>query len=150
MSVEGGAAHNEPEVFISYRRLDNRPPSGSRNRHGFVNYLLRQVRSRLEEDGVPDAILWLDRSQIEPGDIWSDKILNALKRAELFVAILSKNYIRSSWCAKELHTNLLRNDLIEQFNQNAVSRRSHLSDGGPSDLWPTKCNPFSVERSRLV
>jgi hypothetical protein len=80
------------------------PPPDGRNRHGFVNYLLRQVRSRLQEDGVPDAILWQDRSQIEPGDIWSDAILNALNRAELFIAILSKNYIKSSWCTKELHT----------------------------------------------
>jgi TIR domain len=112
MRAECGAAHNEPEVFISYRRLDNIAPSGSRGRDGFVNYLLRQVRSKLREDGVPDPILWLDRSQIEPGDIWSDKILNALKRAELFIAILSKNYIRSSWCAKELHTMKERVDML--------------------------------------
>jgi hypothetical protein len=112
MSMECGAAYNEPEVFISYRRLDNAFPIGTRNRQGFVDYLLRQVRSRLEEDGVPDAILWLDRSKIEPGDIWSDKILNALKRAELFVAILSRNYIRSSWCAKELHTMRERVDML--------------------------------------
>jgi hypothetical protein len=93
----------EREVFISYRSLDNLPPSDGRNRHGFVNYLLRQVRSRLQEDGVPHAI-WQDRSQIEPGDIWSQAIFDALNRAELFVAILSKNYIRSSWCTKELCT----------------------------------------------
>jgi hypothetical protein len=105
MTVECDPAHDEPQqVFISYRRLDNAPPVGSRRRHGFVDYLLRQVRSRLEEDGVPDAILWLDRSHIEPGDIWSDKILNALKKSELFIAIVSKNYIRSSWCARELCT----------------------------------------------
>jgi TIR domain len=112
MSVECGAASNGPEVFISYRKLDNIPPTGSRHRDGFVNYLLRHVRSRLQEDGIPDAILWLDRSQIEPGDVWSDRILNALKRAELFIAILSKNYIRSSWCVKELHTMKERVDVL--------------------------------------
>jgi hypothetical protein len=112
MSVEGGDAHHEPEVFISYRRLDNTPPNGIRGRHGFVDYLLRNVRSRLRENGVPDAILWQDRSKIEPGDIWSEKILNALKRAELFVAILSKNYIRSPWCARELGTMKERIDLL--------------------------------------
>ncbi len=102
MSLESGEARDGRQVFISYRRLDNAPPSDGRNRHGFVNYLLRQVRSRLQEDGVPDAILWQDRSEIEPGDVWSDAILQALNRAELFIAILSKNYIRSSWCKQEL------------------------------------------------
>jgi TIR domain len=102
MSLQSADACSEREVFISYRRVDNVPPGDGRNRHGFVNYLLRQVRSRLLEDGVPDAILWQDRSQIEPGDIWSEAILNALNRAELFVAIVSKNYIRSSWCKEEL------------------------------------------------
>jgi hypothetical protein len=104
MSLESTAACDEREVFISYRRLDDVPPTGIRNRYGFVNYLLRQVRSRLQEDGVPDAILWQDRSQIEPGDIWSEAISKALNRAELFVAILSKNYIKSSWCEIELRT----------------------------------------------
>jgi hypothetical protein len=104
MSLQSGDAHIEPEVFISYQRLDNMPPPDGRNRHGFVNYLLRQVRSRLQENGVPDAILWQDRSQIEPGDVWSEAILNALNRAELFIAILSRNYIKSSWCARELRT----------------------------------------------
>jgi hypothetical protein len=104
MNLESGAACSVREVFISYRRLDNNAPTGSRGRHGFVNYLLRQVRSRLEEDGVPDAVLWQDRSQIEPGDVFSEAILKALNRAELFVAILSKNYIRSPWCEKELRT----------------------------------------------
>lgn len=120
MSLQSVDAHNEPEVFISYRRLDNIPPPDGRNRHGFVNYLLRQVRSRLQEDGVPDAILWQDRSKIEPGDVWSKAILDALNRAELFVAILSRNYIKSSWCARELRT---MNERIKKFGVPAGERR---------------------------
>jgi hypothetical protein len=104
MGPESGDACDAREVFISYRRLDNVPPPDGRNRHGFVNYLLRQIRSRLQENGVPDAVIWQDRSQIEPGDIWSEAILDALNRAELFIAILSKNYIRSTWCTRELDT----------------------------------------------
>jgi TIR domain len=104
MSAEIGLVGSEREVFISYRRLDNDIPTGSRGRHGFVSYLLRQLRSRLQEDGVPDVVLWRDRTDIEKGDIFSEAILKALNRAELFVAILSKNYIKSSWCEKELNT----------------------------------------------
>ena len=103
MTLQTGAdAHDGREVFISYRRLDDMPPPDRRMSHGFVNYLLRQVRARLQEMGVPDAVLWQDRSNIEPGDVWSDKILDALNRAELFMAIVSRNYITSPWCKQEL------------------------------------------------
>lgn len=103
MTLQTGAdPHDGREVFISYRRLDDMPPPDRRMSHGFVNYLLRQVRARLQEMGVPDAVLWQDRSSIEPGDVWSDKILDALNRAELFMAIVSRNYITSPWCKQEL------------------------------------------------
>lgn len=81
---------------------------------------MRQVRSRLEEEGVPEAILWQDRSQIEPGDVWSEAILKALNRAELFVAILSKNYIKSPWCEKELRT---MKERVDKLSASAGERR---------------------------
>ena len=112
MSLQSNNECDGREVFISYRRLDNIPPPDRRNSQGFVNYLLRQVRARLREEGIPDAILWQDRSEIEPGDVWSDAIKNALDRAELFVAILSKNYITSSWCKQELGAMKSRVELL--------------------------------------
>jgi hypothetical protein len=92
------------EVFVSYRRVDDEPPPGSPRERGFVAYLLRQLRWELSQLGVPDALLWQDRSRIEPGDIWSEAIFKALNNAELFVAILSCNYITSDWCKTELGT----------------------------------------------
>jgi hypothetical protein len=92
------------EVFVSYRRLDDEPPPGRLNERGFVRYLLKQVRYDLGQMGVPDALLWQDRAQIEKGDVWSEAIFSALNKAELFVAILSRNYITSSWCERELST----------------------------------------------
>jgi TIR domain len=95
---------NPREVFVSYRRLDDEPPPdcSSGDGGGFVRYLLRQVRYDLRQMGVPDAVLWEDRAKIAPGDIWSDAIRKALNEAELFVAILSRNYVKSDWCATEL------------------------------------------------
>jgi hypothetical protein len=101
MSPRGSTSR---EVFVSYRHLDDAPPPGSPKDRGFVAYLLRQLRWELSQLGVPDALLWHDRSRIEPGDIWSDAIFQALNRAEFFVAILSCNYITSSWCKEELCT----------------------------------------------
>ena len=96
---------NEREVFISYRRLDNDPPPDDPNdRNGFVDYLLRQVKYDLIQLGVTNAIFWQDRSKIAPADDFPDEISNALNNADLFIAIVSKNYITSTWCAKELNT----------------------------------------------
>jgi hypothetical protein len=120
MSLQSGNACDEREVFISYRRLDDIVPDDHRSRYGFVNYLLRQVRARLQEEGVPGALLWQDRSKIEPGDVWSDAIKNALNRAELFVAILSRNYITSPWCKQELDTMKSR---VEMLGPPAGTRR---------------------------
>jgi hypothetical protein len=102
--VSTSAIRNEPQVFISYGRRDNYTPPDSEHLKGFVDHLLRAIKWRLMEMGLPDAKFWLDRTQIEPGDRWSDAIEEALNRADLFVAILSENYLQSSWCKKEVST----------------------------------------------
>jgi hypothetical protein len=99
--VPSATTRSEPQVFISYRLLDNYTPPDSGPLKGFVDHLLRAIKWRLIEMGVPDADFWLDRSKIEPGDRWSDAIEEALNRADLFVAIVSENYLQSSWCKKE-------------------------------------------------
>ena len=108
-----------PEVFISYRVLDNHPPPDGPAR-GFVDYLLTQIRYDLTQLGIPDAILWQDRSKIAPADDWNDNILSALNSAQLFIAILSKNYITSDWCNKELDTMTSR---VETLDARARERR---------------------------
>jgi hypothetical protein len=103
MSLQSGDASDGREVFISYRRLDNDPPPDDPNdRNGFVDYLLRQVKYDLVQLGVSNAIFWQDRSKIAPADDFNDEISNALNKADLFVAILSPNYITSDWCKQEL------------------------------------------------
>jgi TIR domain-containing protein len=109
-----------PEVFVSYRRLDDAPPPDRPNQRGFVSYLLRQLRWELGQLGVPDALLWQDRAKIELGDIWSDAICKALNSAELFVAVLSRNYITSDWCERELSTMTSR---ISMLDADAGERR---------------------------
>ena len=107
MVPQNGDTSNGREVFVSYRRLDNDPPPDGPYR-GFVDYLLTQVRYDLTQLGVPNAIFWQDRSKIAPADDWNADILSALNNAELFIAVLSKNYVTSDWCVKELNTMRLR------------------------------------------
>jgi hypothetical protein len=97
-----GETRSGAQIYISYRRMDNLPPPDNPNSLGFVDYLLRQLRYELQQLGA-NAIVWKDRLLIEPGDVWSEAVLNAiLKEADLFIVILSNNYIKSNWLEREL------------------------------------------------
>ena len=117
-------SHIEPlRIFVSYSQLDN-VSSPDRRNSGLVNYFRRQVRWRLREEGMPDdAILWQDRSEIERGDVWSDARKIALNRAELFVVILSKNYITRPWFKQELGAMKSR---VETLGETASASRIFL------------------------
>jgi TIR domain len=126
----------EKPVFVSYRRLDDElPPSSRKDRRGFVGQLVRELQWELRHLGAPDILLWHDRGKIEPGDIWSDKVVEALNNAELFVAILSRNYIRSDWCKYELETMASR---IAELDAGVDRRRIFRVDkhGIPQDEIP--------------
>jgi TIR domain len=91
------------EVFVSYRTTDDLPPPDCA-KEGFVRYLSKQIRWELGQLGVPNALLWVDRAKIAPGDDFCEDIRIALSNADLYLTILSRNYIQSSWCADELST----------------------------------------------
>ena len=107
-------------VFVSYRVLDDEPPPGEPEETGFVRYLSRQLRWELNQLGVPDTVLWRDRVKIFPADDWSQVIFDELSKADLFLAILSKNYVKSSWCTREISTMASR---IEGLAAEARPRR---------------------------
>jgi TIR domain len=102
VSLDGSETRDGREVFLSYRRMDDESPPDTPSVDGFVRYLLKQLRWELRQLGFPETVLWLDRTKIAPGDIWTEAIFKALDKAELFVAILSRNYMKSPWCEKEL------------------------------------------------
>ena len=59
-------------AFISYSHKDS----------AFVSTLF----SRLKREGLPCQY---DRSIVQPGDIWDDKIHDALKHAERLIVVMS-------------------------------------------------------------
>ena len=108
------------ELFVSYVALDDIPPPSSSKDRGFVTYLMRQLRFDLSQLGLPDEVLWHARAKIWPGDIFSEAIREALNRAELFVVILSRNYVTSAWCDEELSTMVSR---VMRLDAQARKRR---------------------------
>jgi hypothetical protein len=111
-------------IFLSYRSIDDDPPP--ENQKGrYVEYLWRQLRWELNRLGVPKATLWRDRNEICPGDKWAESIRGELRKSDLFVALLSRNYIESEWCEEELSTMVSR---VSEFDENLRHRRIFRAD----------------------
>jgi hypothetical protein len=110
-------ARTEPvQIFISYRQLDDESPPDSPNDSGFVSYLLKQLRYDLTQMGVPEVNRWQGRAKLEPRDVWSDALSSALNKAELFIVILSTNYVTTPWCNLELSTIASRVEMLGARN----------------------------------
>jgi hypothetical protein len=89
-------------VFISYARDDNDAPPLKDAPKGWVSFFWEQLRWALTDAGMPQAKLWVDRYQIEPTEVFTQKIEDALKQACLIIPILSSNWVQRDWCRKEL------------------------------------------------
>jgi hypothetical protein len=86
-----GAPKVTPTVFISYR---HEPPTTA-------------ISRRLYTALVPAAEVWnaavfMDDHDLEPADLFDQKIIQALDRTTHFVVLLTNSYWSSPYCRKEL------------------------------------------------
>src|SRR5262249_22226928 len=79
------------DIFISYAHADNRG--------GWVDEFHSCLANRLGVLGVKPRI-WPDK-KLGGADVFSDEILDNLKRSALLVSVLSPNGMQSNWCEKE-------------------------------------------------
>jgi hypothetical protein len=101
--VEDCQHSEQPSVFISYRRLDDEIPPGERKAAGFVRYLQDQLKYELTRElGVPEDVLWVDRNRIQTADDFTAVIADAIKKSDIFLAVVSWNYIQRDWCCAEV------------------------------------------------
>jgi hypothetical protein len=104
-AAEVEVAQQSGAAFISYASLENAVPDDRPSTGGFVTQLQRALFHELETElGMAGVLLWRDRTAIEPGDLWTDKIIEALRAADILIVILSPNYLKRPWCKKELET----------------------------------------------
>ncbi len=78
-------------IFISYAHADNLD--------GWVDAFNSSLQYWFGVNGVK-AEIWRDR-KLGGADVFSDEILDQLKRSALLVSILSPNGMASNWCEKE-------------------------------------------------
>lgn len=97
-------------LFISYRSVEKDLPL--------------QLAADLMKHGYP---VWMDRLQgILPGDPWRKSLEQGVNNATGVVACLSRNYVESTWCRRELQ----RADSLR------IPIFPILLGPMPDDLWP--------------
>lgn len=83
------------DVFISYRHASNEAHDM------WIDRFCKELRARLE-DLVGEVTIWRDESEIQGGDQYLGKIYAALDTTAVFLAIISRTYLDSEDCRKEL------------------------------------------------
>jgi hypothetical protein len=91
------------QIYISYARADDlAPPTEADSHMGFVSFLDAQLRYELAQLGPPQPRLWRDTGQIGAGDRFESLIEEAIAGSSLFLVVLSRSWLASQWCRREL------------------------------------------------
>ena len=114
------------EAFFSYKR------------HALTNSWHDTVRNKLafytgqELQLGRDADIFIDREDIQSGDIWKNRLSSALQQSKCVVCILTPNYFQSPYCVSEL------NSFIERSTKTGknlvVSASGHDGECFPSEF----------------
>jgi TIR domain len=73
------------QIFISYARSDK--------------VIAEQLTRSFKQQGLS---VWLDYESLKPGSSWQDELENALRRADIFVVVLSEDSVKSNWVNAEI------------------------------------------------
>jgi hypothetical protein len=79
------------DLFLSYAREDS----------AWVGEFQEKLAGLLVNDSGLEAEIWRDISDIRFGQNWKEQMLEAIKQAALFLAVLSPNYQNSDYCNEE-------------------------------------------------
>ena len=118
-------------VFISYAKVNNLPPTGTKE--GWVDRFEMELKNRLaEEVGRSEHFeLWRDNARLNNFEDIGGQIDEALKDTDIFLMVVSRAYLASRWCTDiELPTFLARH-----FGQRifCVKMRPIAPDDLPAD-----------------
>ena len=93
------------QIFLSYARADHELPPNRKGGKGFVSCLVEQLHYEFKQRGVlHDLEVWRDTRKVAPGDQFDHIIEEAIRQSNLFVAVLSPNWMESDFCKNELES----------------------------------------------
>jgi hypothetical protein len=91
---------NEQQIFVSYAHIDN--ARFRQDQDGWVDYFHSALEVELKQSIGEGFKFWRDKRDLCPNDFFDNRILAAVERSELFVAVLSPVYLKREYCLKEL------------------------------------------------
>lgn len=96
-------------VFISYSNKDNK--------------VARDIKRAFDDYGIN---AFLAHEDIDVGQEWRDVILENLKKSNVFVAILSENFVKSEWTDQEVGFAICKDNLIVSVSLDGTKRYGFL------------------------
>ena len=90
------------DYFISYSHADNKSEDG---RLGFVDEFVNKLQnSKLHRELFGGKVsVFFDTTEIHSMSDWDNRIRSSLAHSRFFIALLSPNYFKSRYCAKEFN-----------------------------------------------
>ncbi len=109
------------DVFFSYKR-HNITLDWTRRVHRLLQFWLSQEIHDREVE------IFVDEDNIEAGDVWPQRLKDALKHSRCMVCVWSPSYFRSDWCLSEWQTFRKREELTN-LNSHGLIVPMRFSDG---------------------
>jgi len=136
------SSSRNPKVFISYAHVDNQPPHGQSD--GWISHLVQNLRNETNRrmGRADDYELWMD-FRLKTSDAVTPEIEKQLQEAEVLIVLMSRGWLRSEWCIKELeyfceqHCDAINNDRVFIIDQDGLPRAEK-----PQDLCDLLTVPF--------
>jgi len=102
-------------LFVSYPHVIDKP--FVEVKYGWVTYLINQLKRTMDINiGRSDNVnLWYDKKELRGNDNIATTIETALNESATILIILSKAYLASYWCKKEMATFISQQDLSNRI-----------------------------------
>lgn len=89
----------DKHLFISYAHLDDQPLTPEQE--GWVSRFHESLQSVLTIRMGQKARIWRDK-KLSGNDVFADEIISQFPKTEILVSVLSKCYVESEWCRREV------------------------------------------------
>ena len=89
----------DKHLFISYAHLDDQPLTPEQE--GWVSRFHESLQSVLTIRMGQKAKIWRDK-KLSGNDVFADEIISQFPKTEILVSVLSKCYLESEWCRREV------------------------------------------------
>lgn len=85
LAIHNAGPRTLANVFLSYATDDSA--------------FAKRLGKALIDEGID---VWLDKDSLQPGDDWINVISTAIQKAEIFIPIISKSYVKSNYIDSEI------------------------------------------------